>query len=149
MIQPDGTRQVVAIADGSSGDWLELDREMVAAAGLYQFEVIGTRNGQPIGKSLRQFVVMDRDVEKSNPVANPERMTVLADQTKEFGGRAIEPEQLAGILDEIIENPPIEKLKIPSRRRLGDTLLDSSAYLALFVGLLTVEWFLRKKWGMV
>ncbi len=149
LTQPDGTQQTIPISRGGPDDWLELDREMVAAAGLYKLEVAGTRNGEPIGKSERQFVVMDRDVEKSNPVANPERMTILANQTKEFGGKAIDPENLGIVLDEFIENPPIEKLKIPTRWRMGETLPDAAAYLCLFVGLLTVEWYLRKKWGLV
>ena len=148
LVQPDGTRQVVPIK-GNTDDWSELDRELVAEAGLYRLEIEGARNGQSIGRSERQFVVMDRDVEKSNPVANPERMRSLAGQTKEFGGKAVAPEEVATILDDIIANPPIEKLKIPTRWRLGDTFYDALAYLAAFVCLLTVEWFLRKKWGLV
>jgi hypothetical protein len=76
-------------------------------------------------------------------------MARLADQTSEFGGRALVPDQLSEILDEYINNPPMTKIEIPTRWRLGETFPDAAGFLLAFVGLLATEWLLRKKWGLV
>ena len=92
---------------------------------------------------------MDRDKEKSNPMANPELMKKLASQTCEFGGQAIGPENVAEILDGYIENPPMTKIEIPLKWRFGESLWSAFIFLCAFVALLAVEWLLRKKWGLV
>jgi hypothetical protein len=117
--------------------------------GVYRIRVAANRNGAPIGDSEREFVVMDRDKEKSNPAANPEQMKRLASQTSEFGGMAIGPEQLAEVLDDYIENPPTTKIEIPTKQKLGGEFWSSFIFLLMFVGLLSAEWLLRKKWGLV
>ena len=76
-------------------------------------------------------------------------MQRLASQTEEHGGKAISPAELSGVLDEIIANPKEMKIEVPLKWRLGESLPDALAYLILFAGLLSLEWFLRKKWGLV
>ncbi len=127
----------------------ELDPDSLAVSGLYRIEVEGKRDGESIGNSEREFIVMDRDKEKSNPVANPDQMARLASQTSEHGGRALVPEQVPDLLDELIENPPMTKIEIPLKWQLGETFPDAAGFLLVFVGLLTTEWLLRKKWGLV
>ena len=97
---------------------------------------------------------MDRDREKSNPAANPDQIIRLANETKEFGGRALLDserlsESLGELLDELIANPPTTKIEVPVTWRLGQTFNDATTFLCLFVGMLVIEWWLRKKWGMV
>ena len=116
---------------------------------MYRIKVVGSREGVPIGESVREFVVMDRDKEKSNPVANPEQMARLANQTKNHGGRALRPTEVPELFDELIENPPVTKIEIPLKWRLGESFPDAAGFLIAFVAILTVEWFLRKKWGLV
>jgi len=53
------------------------------------------------------------------------------------------------VLDEFIANPPIESVKIPTTWRIGQTFEDSTAFLLIFVFVLTAEWYLRKKWQLV
>ena len=76
---------------------------------------------------------MDRDKEKSNPVANPEQMARLANQTKAHGGRALRPTEVSELLDELIQNPPITKIEIPLKWRLGESLADAAGFLLIFV----------------
>ena len=149
LINPKTEQQIVTInqvGDRYSG---ELIPDALVASGLYRIKVEGFRDGVAIGESVREFVVMDRDKEKSNPVANPEQMARLANQTKTHGGKALRPTEVSQLLDELIQNPPITKIEIPLKWRLGESLADATGFLLLFVGLLTVEWFLRKKWGLV
>jgi hypothetical protein len=149
LIKPDGTVEGIAI--GRSGEQFTgaIDEATTAVPGLYRLEAIAARGGQTIGQSEREFVVMDRDREKANPAANPDQIVRLANETKAFGGRKIDPERFGDLLDEINANPPTSKIEVPTTWRLGQTLPDATAYLLLLVVLLTTEWALRKKWGMI
>jgi len=146
---PDGTKQLVPVTEHGHGNFNEVDRDMIAQPGVYLIQVTGERNGESLGTAQRQFVVVDRDVEKSNPVADVERMAMLANQTRDFGGKLIEPEKLAEVLDAMIEDPPIEKIQIPTTWKFGETMSHSLGFLMIFVALLATEWVLRKKWGLV
>ena len=149
LVTPNGERQVVAISQSGAKYSSELNPESLTESGVYRIEVEGLRAGATIGTSKREFVVMDRDKEKSNPVANPEQMARLASQTSEHGGRALVPEQVSEVLDQLINDPPMTKIEIPVKRRLGEEFSDAALFLCVFVGLLATEWFLRKKWGLV
>ncbi len=149
VVTPSGETQVVHVRKVGESFIGELDPLWVAEAGLYGIEVKGFRGNEVIGTSRREFIVMDRDKEKSNPVANPEQLARLASQTAEYGGKTVAPETMSEALDEIIENPPIAKIEIPVKNRFGDRFGDSAIFLLTFVGLLTTEWVLRKKWGLV
>lgn len=150
LISPSGEVNPVRVF--SAGDRFagEIDPDWVAEPGLYRIEVDGARGATAIGSTKREFIVIDRDKEKSNPVANPEQLARWASQTAEHGGRIIQPpEKLSETLDQLIDNPPIAKIEIPIKNRFGDQFSDSAIFLLAFTGLLTVEWFLRKKWGLV
>jgi uncharacterized membrane protein len=149
LVQPTGEKQLIAI--NSSGDRYGclVDPDLMTLSGLYRIEVTANQEGRLIGTSEREFVVMDRDKEKSNPAANPEQMKRLASQTTEYGGKTIATNELAGILDEYINNPPMTKIEIPMKWQLGSSFPDALGFLLAFVGLLATEWLLRKKWGLV
>ncbi len=149
LVTPTGERQIINIQQSDKRYFAELDPDSLSESGLYRIEVEGFRNEQAIGNSKREFIVMDRDKEKSNPVANPEQMARLANQTSEHGGQAMVPEKVAELLDELIANPPVTKIEVPVKWRLGASFPDAAIFLTLFAGLLLVEWFLRKKWGLV
>ena len=147
---PDGTQEQIAIVpNGTDGYRCELNRDLVGNSGLHRIVIEAAKDGNFAGRGEREFVILDRDKEKANPAANPQQLVRLASQTAEFGGTAIQPEQLSGLLDEYIANPPIKKIEIPTSWRLGEKMLDASLFLGAFVLLLAVEWGLRKKWGLV
>jgi uncharacterized membrane protein len=149
LVLPDGTAEKISVAQVGEGYVCELDPKLLSQSGVYRIQVAGSHNGTKIGQGEREFVVLDRDKEKANPAANPQQMVRLASQTAEFGGKAIDPEELSAVLDEYIANPPIKKIEIPLRSRFGESILGGGSFLLAFVGLLGVEWFLRKKWGLV
>ena len=59
------------------------------------------------------------------------------------------PEQLPALLRKIRDQPPKMEIEIQSKWQLADTSLDAWLFFVCFVGLLSVEWFLRKKWSLV
>ena len=127
----------------------QLPREAIARPGIYSLRVEGKKGGEKLGQSEVEFVVFDQDREKATPAADPQLLARMADQTKEFGGKALVPEELGGLLDQLLANPPEMKTTVPKRWQLGSTSLDGSLFLLLFAGLMTTEWALRKKWGLV
>ncbi|MDG1873335.1 MAG: glutamine amidotransferase [Mariniblastus sp.] len=149
LIKPDGQSDVITINQVGEKYQSELDPESLAEPGLYKIQVAASRDGASIGNSEREFVVMDRDKEKSNPMANPEQLKKLTSQTSKFGGKTIGPEQVSEILDVYINDPPMTKIEVPLKWRLGESFPSAALFLGAFVALLGTEWLLRKKWGLV
>lgn len=149
LIRPDGSQEAITInpeAEDYSG---EIEKDNLKSPGLYAIEVVGRSGSREIGESRTEFVIFDNDLEKSVTSADAEQLARLAYQTREFGGQVYQPEEFESLLNEILRLAPENKIEIPKRWRLADTWQDALAFVLLFVGLLTVEWFLRKKWGLV
>ena len=75
-------------------------------------------------------------------------MLSLAAWTKPDGGRAVAPELLPALVDEITQRPKEYEVR-QTRWRLGSTPTDAWAYFLALAALLIGEWWLRKKWGLV
>ena len=107
------------------------------------------RNGEAIGAAEAQFVVFDNDKEQANPAADPDQLNRLAERTADYGGRLVDAEGLPAVLDELAERSPKMNIDVPTKWQLGDTFWDALTFVLLFAGLLSYEWWLRKKWGLV
>lgn len=147
VILPDGQRRELRLTrDGTT--WLG-SLETVTQPGDYVVEVTASREGTVLGTGRGEFLVFDRDLELSTPAADHDQLARLAAMTREFGGRVVAPEQLPSLLEEIRDRPPEMEIEVQTKWQLADTAPDAWALLLLFVGLLTTEWILRKKWGLV
>ncbi|MCA9218570.1 MAG: hypothetical protein KDB27_36125, partial [Planctomycetales bacterium] len=144
---PTGEKQPIQISpneDVWEGTWDE-----VLEHGEYELQVSATFEGKEVGSSAGRFVVVQRDLELTDPTANPERMRMLASLTKEAGGKDVRPEQFNDLLQEISGSPPESHIEIQSKSQLGDAGIVTWVFVCLFVSVASVEWFLRKRWGMV
>lgn len=111
--------------------------------GDYWVRVTATSQGSALGLSeLTRFVVDSRDIELDNPAADPGLMAELAAMT---GGSAVPPEDLGAFLKALFEQGIPAELK--RLRRVN--LWDGWPMLLVFVGLMSLEWLLRKLRGMV
>ncbi|HWB09392.1 MAG TPA: glutamine amidotransferase [Pirellulales bacterium] len=142
VVLPGGDRADVRLRrDGTnsalSGTFLDTQ-----GVGDYTIVVEATRNREPIGSARARFLVFEQDLELSNPAADVGALESLAAMTS---GKAVAPEQLPKLLAEIKEGT--KELEVETQSK--DTLWDNWGFLLCFVGLLVVEWFLRKKWGLV
>jgi hypothetical protein len=65
--------------------------------------------------------------------------------TKPAGGAALAAEELPDLLKRLAEKPPELKEEVIAKI----TYWDTWPFFLLFVAVLGVEWYLRKKWGLV
>ena len=146
-ILPDGQRRPLSLR--RDGDQWTGVIDAVEQPGDYAIEVSAEVDGQSIGIAQGEFLVFDRDMELNNPAADHDQLARLAAMTQEAGGRLIAPEQLAGLFQQLRDQPPELDIEIQTKWQLADTPRDAWILLLLLVGLLTAEWMLRKKWGLV
>jgi uncharacterized membrane protein len=147
MVFPSEDRQPIPLTP-EGDDWAGLWEE-VLEAGEYQIDVSATFEGKDVGQTSGKFVVLKQDLELTDPAANPERMQLLASLTSAAGGKSVAPEQFNSLLEEIKESPPEMRVDVETKWQLGDTNFSAWVFFVLFVGLISIEWFLRKHWQLV
>ena len=154
----DAVFQAKLIAPSGSASMISLsaaDREVAGTIsgidqpGNYQIQLIGMRQNQKLGETTAAFQILDRDIELSNPAADPAQLARLTRMTRAAGGRLVAPEQLPELLKEIRENPQEREIRAQARWQLADTLWDAWLFFLGVALLLSLEWGLRKKWGLV
>lgn len=89
-----------------------------------------------------RFVVYDQDLELHNPAADP---VLLQELSRLTGGQHVPPDQLK----QHLQNLHRDVLSRNYRQVKLVTLWDNWILLVVFVGVLTAEWALRKRSGLV
>ncbi len=147
LITPDGSESAISISPGQNPS--QIDRALINEPGIYAIEVEGRRGNDLIATAKREFAVFDNDKEQATPGADPDQLNRLVERTTQWGGKMVEPPEFDDLLREFAEYSPKMKIDVPLKWQLGDTPYDALTYVLVFVGLITTEWYLRKKWGMV
>ena len=140
---PEG-RAVDVRPSKSGDDWAATFRE-TNKPGDYKITVTAKNGTETLGTAEARFLVPDHDLELDRPAAEPSMMAQLAEMTQPAGGAALAAEELPDLLKRLAEKPPELKEEVVAKV----TYWDTWPFLLLFVGLLGVEWFLRKRWGLV
>jgi uncharacterized membrane protein len=141
--RPDGTSETVRAARRGK-EWTGSFSE-TTAPGDYRIAASARHSGESVGSATARFSVSDQDVELDQPAAEPMLLSSLAKLTAEAGGQGLAPEELPDLLERLksradeFEEEVVETI----------TLWDRWPTLIAFVGLLSTEWFLRKRWGLV
>ena len=112
------------------------------AAGDYTLEVTAARDGEPLGSARARFLVFEQDLELDNAAADTSSLENLAAIT---GGESLAVEQL----DDLIERLATQTEHLEVERETKRSFYDTWSLLLVVVVLLGVEWFLRKRWGLV
>lgn len=102
-------------------------------------------DGVKIGTKEARFTIYRQDLELANPVANVELMRQLADATANVGGGVRAPEDISDIFRAIADKPA----EFVIEKQESYTPWDSGPLLFIVLSLMSFEWFLRKKWGLV
>jgi hypothetical protein len=140
LVSPDGTRRPLPLArqedqvQGSVNDTLP--------AGDYAIEVAAEEKDKPLGSARARFLVIRQDLELDNPSADADTLKSLAAMT---GGRSLAPEQLPELIRELTENTQ----QLDVQQETKKTFWDTWAFFLTVVALLGLQWYLRKRWGLV
>jgi uncharacterized membrane protein len=110
--------------------------------GDYWVTVTAMNDGKLLGTSSTRFIVDARDLELDNPAADLDLMNELASST---GAAIIPPEGFGDFLGRLLS----EGLAAELLKRTTITLWDGWPLLVLFTLLMSTEWYLRKRRGLV
>ncbi|WP_182866208.1 VWA domain-containing protein [Rhodopirellula sp. JC639] len=95
------------------------------------------------------FQVTETSRELARPMADPVYMKQLADLTADHGGASFDPQQIDALIETIAAKRRSAETPVIEKNRLGDGPGSGWLVFTLFAGALSVEWFLRRRWGMV
>ena len=139
-VLPDGSRRPLSLVrdnERMAGSFRD-----TRAAGDYAIEVVATHQGQPLGNARARFLVFRQDLELDNASADSATMESIAQIT---GGESLAPEQLPELIRRLAK--ATEDLVV--RQETKKTFWDTWTFFLTLVGLLGLEWYLRKRWGLV
>jgi uncharacterized membrane protein len=101
-----------------------------------------TTSHQEPANATARFLVSDRNMELDNPTSSP---IILENLTSLTGGKTITPQQFPQLLRDLTSHAQT----LVEQHETKKTLYDTWTFLFLFVAALSMEWWLRKRWGMV
>ena len=137
-------KELAVVPGVKTGDQFNAEFLDTNEPGDYIVRVNATKGGQPFGtEAITRFIVDARDPELDNPAADHKLMEEIAELS---GGDSMTPEQLRERLQTWADEG-IPNLEITTTGRT--TLWDNWFFLVLFVVVMTVEWFFRKRRGLV
>jgi uncharacterized membrane protein len=158
----DGKFEVEVVGPGGAVSKVPLTRSPTRTAGtfadtrtpgVYKITVRGEgkdASGAAVsGESSARVIVYDEDLELARPAADPEFLKKLA---AAGGGEALRVEQLADYLSRLAEQP-MDAGKPKMELRPDWRTTNRSAFLVCFFvafcAVVSLEWGLRRRWGMV
>jgi hypothetical protein len=141
---PDGSTQKLNLV--RQGEHMSGSFDATQGAGDYAISVKAhDPQGANLGEAKSRFLVFEQDLELDNAVADPTLLASLSAITAQAGGESLAPEELGRLLTRLQQQP--KEMEIETQVKL--TPWDTWPFFALFVGVISVEWYLRKKWGLV
>jgi hypothetical protein len=143
VLLPGGKKQAVHLVQ--RGDQVSGAFDDTQATGDYAVVVTAQQGGRAVGTAKARFLVFEQDLELDNAAADPTLLSSLSAVTKEVGGQSLAPEELPDLLRRMQEQPP----EMEVETQVKHTPWDTWPFLLLFVGVISLEWYLRKKWGLV
>jgi hypothetical protein len=111
------------------------------AAGNYRYTATTAFNGKSYSAS-GSFVVVAQNIEEMNTSADFGMLNQLA---KNYDGEFVYANQLESLLEKIKKNNQIKPLLRANVQ--NDSLINWKSLFALFIAMLTIEWFVRKRTG--
>lgn len=142
VVTPGGATETVSLID--DGGTLSGTFRTTDEAGDYRINasLLGKESARELKKAQARFLVVTRNLELDNPGATPSTLENISSTT---GGQCISPEEFPSLLDKLLK----KRDDLTDRREIKKTLYDTWPLFALFVVALSIEWFLRKRWGLV
>lgn len=112
--------------------------------GIYSFSAVASRGGQTLGSDSGSFVVGGLALEHQDTSADPVLMRQIAHRS---GGRALSAGDASALPEMISETATLEPRVVSVEHEFN--LRRHPLFLLIIVALLTTEWVLRKRSGLV
>ncbi|MEL6105459.1 MAG: VWA domain-containing protein [Planctomycetota bacterium] len=116
------------------------------APGFYRLVV--SASDESIAADEIAFQVLETSRELARPMADPVYLEQLANLTSAHGGSSYDPVDVAKLIEVIKQRRREAETPVIEKRRLGDGPLSGWLVFVLFAGTLSIEWGLRRAWGM-
>jgi uncharacterized membrane protein len=158
VVDPKGNETVVEVRPGLKGSSTENESRgdyKPKLPGEYRVVASGsgkhpTEDRTVSGNSEARFLAYQDDAETTEQAANPD---FLKDLARDGGGRDYRPGELKKFLEHLpskpLPKPPPKPSKLPDWRTNKGPSPFLLAFFLLFVQVVALEWFLRRRWGMV
>ncbi len=114
------------------------------APGRYSYSGSATSKGQTIGRDQGTFIVSDVGLEEQTTTMNVSLLRLLAQRT---GGRFATIDSVDALVDELLRDPRLRPIVRTSERELA--LHHLPWIVAIALASFALEWFLRKRKGLV
>ncbi len=141
LTKPDGeVRQLTPGRDGDNGLSVFEETDL---PGDYWVTVTATKSGKAVGPpATTRFIIDPRDIERDNPAADPDLMEEIASVT---GTLPVTAELFPSFIENLLESGLTTELT----QHTQVNLWDGWPLLLLFVLMMSTEWFVRKRRGLV
>ncbi len=140
VTDPDGARSPLELRPSGPGQYAA--RFLPDRQGIYGFKVEARSEGQLVDESESKVVIASARGELVDPAPNPEVLSKLAQLTG--GGFADGSQEL----DELMKNSRgTTQTRLIEQRRLP--LWGTAFALVTVLAILSLEWFLRRRWGLI
>ncbi|MDD3585856.1 MAG: hypothetical protein PHQ75_01625 [Thermoguttaceae bacterium] len=142
VVSPDGSTETVTLIDDGGTPSGTFRATRLAGDYRIRASLLGAESAAELKKAQGAFLVVARNMELDNPGATPSTLEHISSTT---GGQCLSPEEFPALLDKLLK----KRDDLTDRREVKKTLYDTWTVFALFVAALGLEWFLRKRWGLV
>ncbi len=117
------------------------------APGFYRLRV-SAENDPTVAPTDLAFQVIENSRELAEPMADPVYLRQLAEITADHGGAAYSPDEVDELLSTIADRRKQAETPVVEKLRLGDGPLTGWLVFVIFAAALSVEWYLRRQWGL-
>jgi uncharacterized membrane protein len=111
-------------------------------------QVASPESGETVEPAEVAFQVLDDTRELTATATDHSLLRQIASATSGVGGRVFSPEQIDELADLIQSRRTESTRTVIEKFRLGDGPVTGWLIFLLFAGALSVEWFLRRQWGL-
>jgi hypothetical protein len=140
IVLPDGARRQVPLV--RQENQVTGSFRQTQTPGDYAVEVKASQKDKDLGTARARFLVFQQDLELDNASADAATLEGLSAMT---GGQSLAPEQLPELINRLIEQTSTLEIQQETKK----TFWDSWLFFLMLILLLSLDWYLRKSWGLV
>ena len=116
--------------------------------GIYRLRASNGSNPDNRVISETTFQITENSIELARPESDPDFLGQLANATAAYGGRSYRPEEVGDLCDKIKNDHSRAKTTVTTTLRLGEDPVSGWTMFSIFVIALSIEWTLRRRWGL-